>query len=359
MQPVKWFHRGTAPMVAIYPDDGSGGLRSMHASDGLRPVRWTHNGTGVGMAIYPDDTDGTIRPLPEITRDPGLAPVHWFHEGRYPMTVNFNDEYPPAGGGEEYTTGAVHLDGATWLENEALVAATGNVRHAAYVFWMKNAAIADNPYAPIFAVDPGVAYQPLLAIETDNNGVDPDVNTIYNSFANADSSSSDGVATNEVGPLTPATNAVVPGVWLCVLGNVDTDHPVNERVVKLWVNDENVNTIGSPIGPAYDLLFNGKEIVIGSDYGSSLITDLADFWLAPGQFIDFSIEANRRKFISAEGKPVDLGADGSTPTGTAPAIFFRRDPSAAASTFANNLGTGGAFAITGTLTNADTSPSDA
>lgn len=101
MQTVKWFHRGTAPMVAVYPDDleGTNALKPMSVADGLRPVRWQHNGSGVGMAIYPGDTDGTLRALPEITRDPALVPVRWFHSGRYPITVNFNEEYP-AGGGE-------------------------------------------------------------------------------------------------------------------------------------------------------------------------------------------------------------------------------------------------------------------
>jgi hypothetical protein len=60
------------------------------------------------------------------------------------------------------------------------------------------------------------------------------------------------------------------------------------------------------------------------------------------------------KFFSAAGKPVALGADGSTPTGTAPRIFFSGDNSS----FATNKGTGGSFTLTGSLTNASTSPSD-
>jgi len=67
-----------------------------------------------------------------------------------------------------------------------------------------------------------------------------------------------------------------------------------------------------------------------------------------------SIEANRRKFIDAIGKPVFLGSDGSLPTGVAPAMFFSGDSTA----FATNRGTGGPFTLTGSLTNASTSPSD-
>ena len=78
---------------------------------------------------------------------------------------------------------------------------------------------------------------------------------------------------------------------------------------------------------------------------------MADTWIAPDQSIDFSVTANRRKFIDASGKPADLGANGQTPTGTPPPLFLRRAPSADPSTFANNLGTGGGpFIIGGGVT---------
>lgn len=64
---------------------------------------------------------------------------------------------------------------------------------------------------------------------------------------------------------------------------------------------------------------------------------LAEFYLALGEYLDPAIEANRRKFISAAGKPVPLGPDGSTPTGTA-AIIYAPDGNPAV-----NQGTGGNF----------------
>jgi len=84
----------------------------------------------------------------------------------------------------------------------------------------------------------------------------------------------------------------------------------------------------------------------------------AEVYFAPAQYLDLSVVANRRKFISASGRPVYLGADGSRPTGTAPIMYQRLADGAAASTFATNLGTGGDFTITGTLTTGSTSPSD-
>lgn len=85
---------------------------------------------------------------------------------------------------------------------------------------------------------------------------------------------------------------------------------------------------------------------------------LAELYFAPGQYLDFSNAYNRRKFISATGKPVSLGPAGALPTGTAPIVYQRVADAAAVATFATNLGTGGNFSITGTLATGSTSPSD-
>ena len=85
---------------------------------------------------------------------------------------------------------------------------------------------------------------------------------------------------------------------------------------------------------------------------------LAELYFAPGQYLDFSNVYQRRKFISSSGKPVYLGTDGSAPTGTAPIVYQRVAVGAAVATFATNLGTGGNFSITGTLTDGSTTPSD-
>ena len=85
---------------------------------------------------------------------------------------------------------------------------------------------------------------------------------------------------------------------------------------------------------------------------------LAEFYFATGQYLDFSVTANRRKFISAAGKPVALGATGSFPTGTTPILLHHLDDGEAVANFATNRGSGGSFTITGTLDTASTSPSD-
>jgi hypothetical protein len=56
------------------------------------------------------------------------------------------------------------------------------------------------------------------------------------------------------------------------------------------------------------------------------------------EFLDISIEANRRKFITAGLKPVDLGPTGALPTGTAPLCYYKKgDPRVDSSGRDNNM----------------------
>lgn len=92
-------------------------------------------------------------------------------------------------------------------------------------------------------------------------------------------------------------------------------------------------------------------------FASSIYTgDMAELFFAPGVYIDFSVEANRRKFNNADGTAVDLGEDGSIPLGVQPAIYLSvregDDPSA----FATNRGYGGNFTVVGALEASSTDP---
>lgn len=77
-----------------------------------------------------------------------------------------------------------------------------------------------------------------------------------------------------------------------------------------------------------------------------------ELYLNFSDYLDFSVEANRRKFIDASGNPVDLGVDGSVPTGRPPIIFLKNYSGDSASAFATNRGSGGNFTITGSLDSA-------
>ena len=127
---------------------------------------------------------------------------------------------------------------------------------------------------------------------------------------------------------------------------------------QLYIDDTSDISIAANGSGAFD--YTRGEFSTGSDNsgGSPFNGAMAEFYFAPGQYLDFSVEANRRKFITASGKPVDLGTDGSTPTGTAPIVYHSLRPGDAATVFANNKGSGGNSTITGTLDIASSSPSD-
>lgn len=126
----------------------------------------------------------------------------------------------------------------------------------------------------------------------------------------------------------------------------------------LYVNDSSDINVTTYTNDTLD--FTQGDWVVGATHNNTLKLNgcLAELYFAPGQYLDFSLVSNRRKFISASGKPVHLGTTGALPTGTAPIVYQHLDDLEAVANFATNRGTGGDFSITGTLDTASTSPSD-
>lgn len=152
-----------------------------------------------------------------------------------------------------------------------------------------------------------------------------------------------------------STTAYTAGAtWLHFLASWD----LATSAEHLYVNDVSDLTVTTSTDDTIDYTVADWGIGSLGLTGASWNGCMAELYFAPGQFLDFSIVSNRRKFISSSGKPVYLGADGSSPTGTAPIIYQRVADGAAVATFATNLGGGGDFTITGTLATGSTSPSD-
>ena len=72
---------------------------------------------------------------------------------------------------------------------------------------------------------------------------------------------------------------------------------------------------------------------------------MAQFYLT-NEYINITQASNLAKFISTDGTPVDMAANGSTPTGTAAKLFFN----SALDSWHTNDGTGGGMTETGALT---------
>lgn len=80
--------------------------------------------------------------------------------------------------------------------------------------------------------------------------------------------------------------------------------------------------------------------------------DIADLYINLGAYLDLTDAGNRAKFISG-GNPVDLGSDGSTPTGSAPTLFLHGPVSG----WETNDGAGGGMTvIAGSLSAASSNP---
>lgn len=102
--------------------------------------------------------------------------------------------------------------------------------------------------------------------------------------------------------------------------------------------------------------FTVANCEVGSRNNGSALLDayLAELWATTTERFDLTVQANREKYRSSSGKPVDLGSDGSTPTGTQPQ-FFHTGPTG---TWHTNAGSITGATENGALTDAPSSPSD-
>jgi len=151
---------------------------------------------------------------------------------------------------------------------------------------------------------------------------------------------------------TTALGTIVTGIWQHILISADM---ADEGASFIYVNDADVTPVYTNfVNDTLD--FDQAEHYIGAKIttdGNKLTGSMADVYIN-NEHLDFSVEANRRKFISAEfeGVPVDLGITGSTPTGNEPLIFC----SGHQQRWHGNKGNGGKFQKQGNVFGADTGP---
>lgn len=142
--------------------------------------------------------------------------------------------------------------------------------------------------------------------------------------------------------------------WVHVLASWD----LAASATHLYINDVSNKSADTVTNDTIDYTYANWSIGADVAGGNKFNGCLSELYFSPGQYLDFSLVYNRRKFISASGKPVFLGTDGSFPTGTAPLVYQHLGNGEAVANFATNRGTGGDFTITGTLATGSTSPSD-
>lgn len=153
--------------------------------------------------------------------------------------------------------------------------------------------------------------------------------------------------------ITTTATYVASSGWHSYLSSWDNNFASPNKLRHIYIDDVSDLASGGQSGAADVVDYTDTNWYVGwNGSGNRINSDMSDLWFAEGVYFDFSTVSNRRKFISASGGAVDLGASGELPTGSSP-IVFQRGP---ASAFATNLGTGGNFTVTGALTDSSTNP---
>lgn len=230
------------------------------------------------------------------------------------------------------------FDGSTYLTRGASYTGAADSRSLLMSFWYRTASWAGN------------------TVLFDNTG---DL-VAFSSFGGTFSIyANDAVGTSKL-QIDQHTGVPLPADanWHHVMVAMNTNAAAGLKTAQMYVDDVALTVDVTDAQAAFDIDFTQGNWSIAAyvDSQFAFVGDLAEFYIAPGQFLDLSVQANRRKFRDGAGKPVSLGATGSTPTGIAPAFFHHLDDGEAPANFGINRGSGGGMTVTGTITTSPTNP---
>lgn len=161
----------------------------------------------------------------------------------------------------------------------------------------------------------------------------------------------DGTGANVLVLKTNTSTVITKNNWIHILSSWDLSNSSKRHLYITNVASINAVTYTANANVTHNVAFTG---VAGDQRGAGFFSgDMAELWYNDS-YIDLSNVTNRQKFISTQLLPVDLGANGSAPTGTRPIQYLRfagTNFANSASEITNNL------SISGTITVANTSPS--
>lgn len=231
----------------------------------------------------------------------------------------------------------VNFDGSTRLARGATPTGLVDGSVGAFSCWLR---FADNLLGSTFISNSGGTFSIARASGSNNFAV----------------LLSDAAFTNFYAVLSTAGYSST-STWYNLLVSWNVNFVSGSRVFQLYVNDSLDFTPTLDVGSAFNVDYADGDMTIGAPAIDELYKgDMAEMWFTPS-FIDFSITANRRLFISGTGHPVDLGSAGQTPTGSTPIIYESVRGGGVANDFLVNKGSGGAFTTAaGALTLSGTNP---
>ena len=206
-----------------------------------------------------------------------------------------------------------------------------------------------------FRLDGGDGALQLLFSSTVTLGLNVPTFAIGRTAGNVIQVSGDNAAGSLILDIDSGANTYTAGAtWHHLLCSCNMASSANSF---LYIDDVSVRNDATFTDDTLDFIsgdwITGANAIGGNKFNGCL----AEVYFAPGQYLDISVEANRRKFATASGAPVNIGSTGALPTGTAAIVYHHLDNDEAVANFALNRGTGGNFSVTGTLTTGSTSPS--
>lgn len=231
------------------------------------------------------------------------------------------DEGGGGGGGEVLSP---LFDGIAYLLNSALVATNSNL--LGFSFWTDG--ITTNGNSAVFFCE-----------DVEGGRINAFGFSILSS--QIEITAEDDPTTGNYADYRYDTSGAVAGVHH-VMGALDT----TGIVAALYIDDVYIPATRVQSSGAFTAPLNGTPFAIaGVPTGGGFTGMLQHLWINVGDiFLDGSgriPQATRHKFISGEGTPVDLGADGSTPFGSVPMVYN----SGGLTAFQDNQGSGGPFVL--------------
>lgn len=240
-----------------------------------------------------------------------------------------------------YVASAVHWDGTSYLHNDTL--ACGAHNKLSFAVWFQITEPIESNVDGFWITDPA-SFNFSYGEANRNTGM-------QFTLIDVDQTTYLATARTVFSGTEPAA-----GIWYVYMGSADVSSNSGKIVAYLGdidaSGDEDHPTTNLG-GPGAVIQGDGVPMRVGdSDPIPRGSFDMANFLMWYGSAIDWSVQANRRFIIDSNGKPVDPAlaiAQFGTPT-----VALIGDHTA----FQTNQGSGGAFALSGTLTDATTSPSD-
>lgn len=268
------------------------------------------------------------------------------------MTVRYRSPYFSKVNNREYvntTRFTQRGESITNFNSDALYTSsfvTTSSQYNLFSFWIK--CFEPSPAGAVFVYSPS------------------SVNTLFSLVVNADSTLTvnklvTGIGFNESYGATSAPIGNILG-WRHFLVRLDAAPSDPKRYdITIYIDDQqafNGSTIWTE--PTHSLttftaiselsLFASADLSAGTQK-SEVNAEVAEMYMHDVD-LDITQEANRRKFITSAGRPVDLGVDGSTPTGSQPLIYLKNDYT----TIGTNSGSAGNFTVINNPSKGESAP---